>query len=154
MRISDWSSDVCSSDLDMIDASRAALAEVAADHLIGRSIASLSTGEARRVLIARALAHRPRALLLDEPCAGLDPAARHHFLAMLRGVARGGTALLLITHHIEEILPEIGRIVMLRGGTLFREGATADLLPSAALSGLSDLPMAVPGRGVWTAAVI
>ena len=101
---------------DMVDVSVAALGDVGAQHLIGRSMASLSTGEARRVLIARALAHRPRALLLDEPCAGLDPAARHHFLDMLRGVARSGVALLLITHHIEEILPEIDRIVMLRQG--------------------------------------
>src|SRR3546814_8566497 len=149
MRISDWSSDVCSSDLDMIDASRAALAEVAADHLIGRSIASLSTGEARRVLIARALAHRPRALLLDEPCAGLDPAARHHFLDMLRGIAAGGTTLVLVTHHIEEILPEIDRIVMLRGGRIARDGAKAGLLTSDALNGLLALPIAVCTPGPW-----
>lgn len=134
---------------DMIDASRAALAEVAADHLIGRSIASLSTGEARRVLIARALAHRPRALLLDEPCAGLDPAARHHFLDMLRGIAAGGTALVLVTHHIEEILPEIDRIVMLRGGRIARDGAKAELLTSDALSALFDLPIAVRTHGAW-----
>ncbi len=134
---------------EMIDVSRAALEEVGAAHLVGRSMASLSTGEARRVLIARALAHRPRALLLDEPCAGLDPAARHHFLDMLRGVARGGTALLLITHHIEEILPEIDRIVMLRGGRLVRDGAKADLLTDEALSALFDLPIAVRRRGDW-----
>ncbi|MBB5707687.1 ABC transporter ATP-binding protein [Sphingopyxis panaciterrulae] len=134
---------------EMVDVSRAALEKVGASRLIGRSMASLSTGEARRVLIARALAHRPRALLLDEPCAGLDPAARHHFLDMLRGVARGGTTMLLITHHIEEILPEIGRIVMLRGGKLFRDGAKAELLTSEALSGLFDLPMAVTARGEW-----
>ncbi len=115
----------------------------------GRSMASLSTGEARRVLIARALAHRPRALLLDEPCAGLDPAARHHFLDMLRGVARSGVALLLITHHIEEILPEIDRIVMLRGGRLDRDGAKADLLTGDSLTRLFGLPMTVTERHGW-----
>lgn len=138
----------------MIDAARAALEEVGASHLIGRSMASLSTGEARRVLIARALAHRPRALLLDEPCAGLDPASRHHFLAMLRNVARGGTTLLLITHHIEEILPEIDRIVMLRGGRLHRDGAKAELLTGEALTGLFELPMTVRARGEWFDAAI
>jgi iron complex transport system ATP-binding protein len=139
---------------EMVDASLAALEEVGATHLIGRSMASLSTGEARRVLIARALAHRPRALLLDEPCAGLDPAARHHFLAMLRDVARGGTTLILITHHIEEILPEIDRIVMLQGGRLLHDGAKADLLTGEALTGLFGLPMTVVQRGDWYDAAI
>jgi iron complex transport system ATP-binding protein len=134
---------------DMVDVSVAALGDVGAQHLIGRSMASLSTGEARRVLIARALAHRPRALLLDEPCAGLDPAARHHFLDMLRGVARSGVALLLITHHIEEILPEIDRIVMLRGGRLDRDGAKADLLTGDGLTRLFGLPMTVTERHGW-----
>ncbi len=139
---------------EMIDVSRAALEEVGASRLIGRSMASLSTGEARRVLIARALAHRPRALLLDEPCAGLDPAARHHFLDMLRGVARGGTTLILVTHHIEEILPEIGRIVMLQGGRVLHDGVKAGLLTSDALTGLFGLPIAVTPRGDWYDAAI
>lgn len=129
--------------------SLAALEDVGASHLIGRTMESLSTGEARRVFIARALAHRPRALLLDEPCAGLDPAARHHFLDMLRAVARGGTTLLLVTHHIEEILPEIGRIVMLREGRVYRDGAKARLLTSEALTALFGLPIAVAPRGDW-----
>lgn len=139
---------------EMVGAARAALAEVGAAHLIGRSLESLSTGEARRVLIARALAHRPRALLLDEPCAGLDPAARHHFLDMLRGVGRGGTTLILVTHHIEEILPEIGRVIMLKGGRLHRDGAKADLLTGAALTDLFGLPIDVTRRGDWYAADI
>ncbi|WP_411339588.1 ATP-binding cassette domain-containing protein [Sphingopyxis sp. J-6] len=133
----------------MRDASQAALADVGAAHLAGRSMASLSTGEARRVLIARALAHRPRALLLDEPCAGLDPAARHHFLDMLRAVARGGTTLLLITHHIEEILPEISRIVTLRGGRIDEDGTKDRLLTSAALTRLFGLPIEASPRGDW-----
>ena len=134
---------------DMIDVSRAALDEVGASHLIGRDMAGLSTGEARRVLIARALAHRPRALLLDEPCAGLDPAARHHFLDMLRAVARGGTTMLFITHHIEEILPEISRVVMLKDGRLHRDGEKADWLTGEALTDLFDLPITVTRRGEW-----
>ncbi|HWW56696.1 MAG TPA: ATP-binding cassette domain-containing protein [Sphingopyxis sp.] len=134
---------------EMVDVSRAAIEEVGATHLIGRSIASLSTGEARRILIARALAHRPRALLLDEPCAGLDPAARHHFLDMLRAVARGGTTLLLITHHIEEILPEISRIVMLREGRVEQDGDKETLLTGDALTRLFGLPIEVTPRGEW-----
>ena len=133
----------------MIDASRAALEEVGASRLVGRSMASLSTGEARRVLIARALAHRPRALLLDEPCAGLDPAARHHFLDMLRSIARGGTTMLLITHHIEEILPEVSRIMMLRGGRLLHDGPKTELLTSDRLTELFGIPVEVKRRGGW-----
>jgi iron complex transport system ATP-binding protein len=134
---------------EMVQASEAALAQVGASHLIGRTMESLSTGEARRVLIARALVHRPKALLLDEPCAGLDPAARHHFLTMLRSVAAAGTSLVLITHHIEEILPEMQRIVMLRGGELFADGAKDQMLTGKNLSALFGLPMVVAEQGGW-----
>lgn len=133
----------------MWDVSAAALEAVNATHLRGRMMHTLSTGEARRVLIARALAHNPRALLLDEPCAGLDPAARYHFLEMLRQVVRGGTGILMITHHIEEILPEMEHVVMLRHGALVAEGAKADLLTSDRLSHLFDLPIEVTQRGDW-----
>lgn len=139
---------------EMVDASLAALEDAGASHLVGRSMASLSTGEARRVVIARALAHRPRALLLDEPCAGLDPAARHHFLDMLRGIAGTGIALLLVTHHIEEILPEIDRIIMLRGGKLDRDGPKEALLTSDTLTDLFGLPIEVTPRGEWYDAAI
>lgn len=138
----------------MLEAAHQAIAMVGADHLIGRHMNSLSTGEARRVLIARALVHQPRAILLDEPCAGLDPAARHHFLKLLRDIARTGTGILLITHHVEEILPEMDRIIMLRKGRIFREGRKADLLTGEALSDLFELPMVVPSQNDWFHAAI
>jgi iron complex transport system ATP-binding protein len=130
-------------------ASHEALARMGAAHLAGRDMASLSTGEARRVLIARALVHGPRALLLDEPCAGLDPATRRRFLETLRGLARDGTTILMVTHHIEEILPEIDRVVMLREGRLLRDGAKADLIDPATLGELFGAPMTVERRGGW-----
>lgn len=127
----------------MRERSHEALTRMEAGHLIGRSMATLSTGEARRVLIARALVHRPRALLLDEPCAGLDPATRRRFLDGLRPLARDGMTLILITHHIEEILPEMGRVVMMEEGRLARDGDKADLLTDRALSDLFGLPTRV-----------
>lgn len=133
----------------MVKAAEAALARVGASHLVGRSISSLSTGEARRVLIARALVHQPKALLLDEPCAGLDPAARHQFLDILRQISRSGTSLLLITHHIEEILPEIDRVVMLRQGKVVGDGQKVDLLTSEGLGDLFNVAMDVRQRGPW-----
>lgn len=135
--------------LEMRRAAEAALARMGADHLAGRSLATLSTGEARRVLIARALAHRPEALLLDEPCGGLDPVARRDFLEDLRHVARSGVTLILVTHHVEEILPEIDRLVMLRQGRVLQDGARAELLTGAALTDLFGRSMTVERRGDW-----
>jgi iron complex transport system ATP-binding protein len=139
---------------DMRGRAHEALAQVGATSLIGRDMASLSTGEARRVLIARALVHRPRALLLDEPCAGLDMASRRHFLEGLRELARSGTTLLLVTHHVEEILPEIGQVVLLRDGRVFRQGSKADTLTDATLSEAFAMPVRVSRHGDYYAATL
>ena len=74
----------------------------------------MSSGEARRVLLARALVTDPRALVLDEPTTGLDVVGRHRFMERVRRIARDGTTLILITHHVEEIIPEIGRVILLQ----------------------------------------
>lgn len=131
-----------------------ALAHAGATHLLGRRMASLSTGEARRVLIARALVHRPRALLLDEPCAGLDMASRRRFLENLRGLARNGTTLLLITHHIEDVLPEINKVVLLRTGFLIRKGDKKQLLNAKELTETYGLPVRVRRLGAYYSATV
>jgi iron complex transport system ATP-binding protein len=129
-----------------------ALTQMEALPLIGREMASLSTGEARRVLIARALVHRPRALLLDEPCAGLDPASRRRFLESLRQLARHGTTLLLVTHHVEEILPEIDHVLLLRSGRVLQEGSKAHVLTDDALTDAFGMPMRVGRQGDYYSA--
>ena len=108
-----------------------------------RPYAELSTGEARRVLIARALVNQPQALLLDEPTTGLDLVARGRLLAMLRELARSGTTLVLVTHHVEEIVPEIDRVVVLKDGRLLADGSRADMLDPALLSDAFDGPVRV-----------
>ncbi len=138
----------------MRERARDALDQLGAGHLAGRTMASLSTGEARRVLIARALVHRPRALLLDEPCAGLDLASRRRFLESLRALARGGTTLLLVTHHVEEILPEIDQVLLLRHGRVLRQGNKAATLTDAALGEAFEMPVRVRRHGDWYAAAI
>lgn len=132
----------------------AALAQLEAGHLAGRAMAGLSTGEARRVLIARALVHRPRALLLDEPCAGLDLASRRRFLEVLRALARGGTTLLLVTHHIEEIVPEIRQVLLLKQGRVLRQGDKVATLTDAALGEAFDMPIRVTRHGDWYHATV
>jgi iron complex transport system ATP-binding protein len=123
--------------------SRAALETVGAGHLGGRFLDELSSGEARRVMLARVLVTEPRALVLDEPTAGLDLAARHAFMERVRAVARQGTTVILVTHHLEEIIPEIERVVLLRAGRIAGDGPKAEMLGSARLSALFDLPVAV-----------
>jgi molybdate transport system ATP-binding protein len=106
-----------------------AAGELGVAHLLGRSFLELSRGEARRVLLARALVVRPTALLLDEACDGLDAAARTAFLERVSSVARGGTAVVMATHCPEEIVPEIGRVVRLEGGRIRADGPRGHLLP-------------------------
>jgi iron complex transport system ATP-binding protein len=93
-----------------------ALERVGALHLAERPLNELSAGERRRILIARALIAGPRALLLDEPTSGLDLVARHRFMESIRLLANGGTTVVLITHHVDEIIPEIQRVVLLQNG--------------------------------------
>ena len=94
----------------------------------------MSSGEARRVMLARVLATSPRALVLDEPTTGLDLATRHGFMEQVRGIVRGGTTLILITHHSEEIVPEIDRVILLQGGRIVADGPKAEVLTGERLS--------------------
>jgi iron complex transport system ATP-binding protein len=118
-------------------------------HLSDRTMRTLSTGEARRALIGRALVHDPALLVLDEPTHGLDPAGAHHFLAMLRRVAAAGRSLVIVTHHIADIVPEVTRVVMLKDGRVFRDGPKGDLLTSEALAALYGVPASVEERNGW-----
>ncbi len=137
------------------DRAEAALRLAHAEHLAGKPIAQMSTGEARRILIARALAPDPKALLLDEPTTGLDLSARRRFLDTLRGIARAGKTILLVTHHAEEVLPEIGRVILLREGRVFRDGPTETVLTSGNLSALFGEAVEVRRRGgVYSAGAI
>ncbi|HEU4669415.1 MAG TPA: ATP-binding cassette domain-containing protein [Dyella sp.] len=131
-----------------------ALERIGAAALAGRALASLSTGEARRVLIARALVHRPQAVLLDEPCAGLDMTARRAFLEHLRALARDGTTLLMVTHHVEEIVPEIGRVVLLYRGRLLADGPRHAVLREQPLSAAFEAPVSVRQRDGWYSAAL
>ncbi|NII11970.1 ATP-binding cassette domain-containing protein [Oleiagrimonas sp. C23AA] len=135
-----------------IEAARSALEQLGAAHLASRRVATLSTGEARRVLIARALVHHPRALLLDEPCAGLDMASRRRFLEDLRALTRQGTTLVMVTHHVEEILPETRQLVLLEGGRCRARGGVDELLTEPRLSQLYGAPIALSRRGDWYSA--
>lgn len=104
-------------------------------HLADRPWAVLSQGERQRVLIARSLMADPRLLVLDEPCAGLDPVARETFLQFVRRLARGGAAptLVLVTHHVEEIVPCFTHALMLRGGRVVASGRLRDTVTAANL---------------------
>jgi iron complex transport system ATP-binding protein len=130
----------------------AALAQAGASHLASRTLDEMSSGEARRVLLARALATAPRALVLDEPTTGLDLVARHRFMETVRQLARSGTTLVLITHHIEEIVPEISRVVLLRGGRIIADGTARQNLTSERLSQVFGHPVIVePAAGYYYA---
>ncbi len=111
-----------------------ALNRVEAGALADRRLSEMSSGEARRVVIARALVHRPEVLVLDEPTTGLDLVARRAFLGTLRRLAANEATLVLVTHHIEEIVPEVKRVVLMRGGRIAADGPPDDVLTAAALS--------------------
>jgi iron complex transport system ATP-binding protein len=110
---------------------------VGISYLEKREWAHLSQGERQRILIARALMVRPKLLILDEPCAGLDPVAREEFLWFVETVARrrGGPALVLVTHHAEEIMPAFTHALLLAGGAVYASGAKDRVVTSRRLSG-------------------
>jgi iron complex transport system ATP-binding protein len=124
-----------------------ALTLIGAVHLGRKLFNEMSTGEARRVLIARALVTAPRALVLDEPTAGLDVIARRRFLEQVRAIARTGTTVILVTHHVEDIIPEVDHVVLLKHGRVTLTGDKETVLNPANLSALFDAPVALEKVG-------
>ena len=119
------------------------LHEVDADHLAGRSWMYLSQGERQRVLIGRALMAKPKLLILDEPCSGLDPVARDHFLTFVErlGQSLRGPTIILVTHHVEEIRPMFSHVLLLSEGTMSTQGPIDTTLTSKALSSAFSSPI-------------
>jgi len=113
-----------------------ALRRVGAEQLIDRTLMTMSTGERRRVLIARALVHQPEALILDEPTTGLDVAARAAFLSTIRQLAQSGITVILVTHHVEEIIPEIQTAVLLKSGRVISQGSCEQSIEAHSMSEL------------------
>lgn len=138
----------------MWDAGRAALARVDAASLGETLLGEMSAGQRRRVLIARALVTRPDALLLDEPTTGLDLASRHHFMETVRGLARSGTTIVLVTHHVEEIFPEVRRVLLLSGGRLQADGPPAETLTGPQLAALFGVPLTVVEQGGYRSVLV
>jgi len=119
------------------------LAEQDLADLAERPYGQLSQGQQRRLLLARALVHEPQLLVLDEPLQGLDLPARHRLLASLRRLCQAGTTLLLVTHEVEAIVPEIQRCLLLREGKLRADGPPEQVLRDGPLSDLFDTPLRV-----------
>jgi iron complex transport system ATP-binding protein len=116
-------------------------------HLAERSVKAMSSGEQRRVLIGRALVPDPHALVLDEPTNSLDPRAVHEFRLLLQKLARAGKTIMLVTHHLSDLIPEIQRTVLIRKGKIVDDGPTRKTLTSAKLSQLFRTPIRVTCRG-------
>lgn len=107
-----------------------------AAHLAEKPVDEMSSGEARRMLIGRALVHDPKALLLDEPSTSLDLFAQHELRETVRKLARAGVAIILVTHHLSDIIPEIGRVIMMSGGRIAADGPKEEVLTAGALRDL------------------
>jgi iron complex transport system ATP-binding protein len=108
-------------------------------HLADRYMDELSSGEGRRILIARAMVHDPRALLLDEPTNSLDVHATLELRLLLRKLAQSGVGILVVTHHLPDIIPEIARVILLKDGRVFGDGLKAELLTNETLTQLFGL---------------
>ena len=115
-------------------------------HLAAREMTEMSSGEGHRLLIGRALVHDPLALLLDEPSNSLDFRAALELRALLRKLAQAGTGILMVTHHLPDIIPEIDRVILLRSGRVFADGAKTELLTTERLTGLFGLPVEMAQR--------
>jgi iron complex transport system ATP-binding protein len=126
---------------EMLDRADRAMELLEAAHLAERFTDEMSSGEARRVLLARALVHDPRALLLDEPSVALDLSAQHELRVMLRKLAQSGIGIVMVTHHLSDLIPEMDRVVLMNRGTIVADGPTRDVLVENKLADLFGRPV-------------
>lgn len=119
---------------DQVDAAMSTLTELGVEKLRNTQLEKMSSGQQRRCLLARALVHDPATLILDEPTTGLDFAASFDYLDRIRRLARAGRNIVIVTHHLNEIPPEVDRVILLRGGQVVADGPKRDILNAKNLS--------------------
>lgn len=128
---------------DQIDAARRTLSELGIDELRRTPLNRMSSGQQRRCLLARALVHDPVTLILDEPTTGLDFAASFDYLKRIRKLAQAGRNIIIVTHHLNEIPPEVDRVILLQNGTIAADGPKATILTGETLSAVYETPIRV-----------
>src|ERR1700690_4023661 len=124
----------------------AALERIGVTHLADRPVAEMSSGEAKRILIARALVYDPQTLLFDEPSNSLDVFAQHGLRETMRELAQSGIGIVLVTHHLSDVIPEIDRVVLMRNGKIQADGQKKDLLNPAEISRLFGISVDITRR--------
>nr|WP_320160313.1 ATP-binding cassette domain-containing protein [uncultured Methanoregula sp.] len=112
-------------------------------HLQDRLMTEMSSGEARRFLIGRALVHDPKTLILDEPTNSLDLHSLHTFRKIIRKIAQSGTGIILVTHNLHDIIPEISRVVLMKEGKIVNDGPKSALLTGSTIGSLFSVPLKV-----------
>lgn len=117
--------------------------------LATRDIMTLSTGQTRRVLVARELVGDPQALIFDEPCTGLDPEGMYHVRKAMRTLADEGRSIILVTHYPEDIIPAIKRVLLIKDASIFADGSKEEILASKTMSDLFGVPLSVEQVGGW-----
>ena len=131
---------------EMREKAERALALMEIPHLADRFTGEMSSGEARRVLLARALVHDPRALVLDEPSVALDLGAQHELRLTLRKLAQSGIGIVMVTHHLSDLIPEIERVVLMQRGKVVADGPVREVLVESRLSTLFGQPLQLSER--------
>lgn len=117
--------------------------------LAQRDVMTLSTGQVRRVLIARELVHDPEVLIFDEPCTGLDPEGMYYVRDAMRALAAEGCALVLVTHYPEDIVPAIERVLLVKGAEVIADGPKDELLTGPVMTDVFGVPLAVDRFEGW-----
>lgn len=126
-----------------------ALERLGIAELADRDVMTLSTGQVRRVLVARELMSDPRVLIFDEPCTGLDPEGMYHVRNTMSLLAAEGRSVVLVTHYPEDIIPAIERVLLIKDAEIFADGPKAELLTSEHMSALFGVPLIVEERNGW-----
>ncbi len=138
---------------EVTDAHRAAamdaLERLGIAALAAQDIMTMSTGQVRRVLVARELVRDPQVLVFDEPCTGLDPEGMYHVRDTMRTLAAEGRSIILVTHYPEDIIPDIRRVLLIKDSAIFADGEKSELLRDDVLSDLFDVPLAVGENAGW-----
>lgn len=126
-----------------------ALERLGIAELAQRDVMTLSTGQARRVLVARELVRDPQVLIFDEPCTGLDPEGMYHVRRTMSTLAAEGRSVILVTHYPEDIVPAIERVLLIKDAEVFADGPKQELLRGDVMTGLFDVPLLVDERDGW-----